>query len=281
MFDPLRAADEPSVPPPDSPPPPPDEQVDQGHRFTRWNRATQVPLLVLGCAFLVLMLVPAFDSTLSRDQLGVVWAAEGVIWLVFCVDYAVKFWLAQYRRDFFRSHRLDLVMVALPMFRPLGALRVVGVFALMARGLRRNRSLLAATYTGGVFVTVLIVGAYTEWLAERNAPGADILTFGESLWWALVTIATVGYGDYVPVTTAGRLIASVLMISGIATLSMVTASVASWLVQLSRREDDQVSKEEERDRQVEQFHTLLHEVKQLNERLERLERRWDARQSEQ
>ena len=257
------------------------EREDQGPRFARWSRATQVPLLVLGCVFLVLMLVPALDSTLSHDQEKVLWTAEGVIWLFFCVDFGAKLWLAEHRRAFFRSHRLDLVMVVLPMFRPLGALRLLGVFTLMGRGLKRNRSLKTATYTGGVFVTVLIVGSYAEWLAERNAPGANILTFGESLWWALVTVATVGYGDYVPVTTTGRLVASVLMITGIATLSLVTASVASWLVQLSRREDDKAAAAERREREIEQFRTLLSEVKQLNERLERLERRWDARESEQ
>ncbi|MEY9874988.1 voltage-gated potassium channel [Streptacidiphilus sp. MAP12-33] len=249
----------------------------QGPRFERWSRATQVPLLVLGCCFLVLMLLPAVDSTLSHDQEKVLWVAEGIIWLVFVVDYSVKVWLAEHRRAFFRSHRLDLVMVVLPMFRPLGALRLLGVFTLMARGLQRNRSLRTATYTGGTFVVVLIVGSYAEWLAERNAAGADIRTFGEAIWWALVTIATVGYGDYVPVTTWGRLIASVLMITGIATLSMVTASVASWLVQLSRREDDQAAAKEQREQQIEQFRTLLREVQQLNQRLERLERRWDER----
>lgn len=270
-------SDSPSDPPRDIRP----DQLDQGPRFARWSRATQVPLLVLGCVFLVLMLLPVLDTELSHDQEKAVWVAEGLVWLFFSVDYAVKLWLAEHRRAFLRSHRMDLLMVALPMFRPLGALRVVGVFALMARGLQRNRSLKTATYTGGVFVFVLIVGSYCEWLAERHAPGANILTFGESLWWALVTIATVGYGDYVPVTVMGRLIASVLMITGIATLSLVTASVASWLVQLSRREDDRAAKAEEREHQIEQFRTLLREVQQLNQRLERLERRWGARRSEE
>jgi voltage-gated potassium channel len=192
----------------------------------------------------------------------------------------MKLWLAERRRAFFKSHRLDILMVVLPMFRPLGVLRVFGVFALMGRGLQRNRSLKTATYTGGVFVIVLIVGSYAEWLAERNAHGANILTFGESLWWALVTIATVGYGDFVPVTTLGRLIASVLMIAGIATLSLVTASVSSWLVQLSRREDDKAAADAVRQQQIEQFRTLLQEVQQLNQRLEHLEQRWDARRSD-
>ncbi|MBF9071013.1 ion channel [Streptacidiphilus fuscans] len=245
----------------------------QGERFERWRRATAVPLLVLGCIFLVLMLLPVLDSELSRDSKLAVLVADSVIWALFCADYTVKLILAQKRKRFFFEHLLDIVLIALPMFRPLGVLRGFGVFAVMARGIRRNRNIKTASYTGAAFVMVLIVGAYGEWLAERNAPGANILTYGDSLWWAIVTAATVGYGDYVPVTTMGKIVASIMMITGVATLSLVTASISSWLVQLSRREDDQVAAAAERQHQLEQFRTLLSEVRQLNERFARLEAR--------
>ncbi|WP_051943266.1 ion channel [Streptacidiphilus rugosus] len=252
--------------------------VDQGPRFERWSRATAVPLLVLGCVFLAVILFPVLGVNLSRDQTIIVWVVGGVIWGIFLLDYWIKLWLAEYRKAFFWDHIFDLALLVLPMFRPLGALRAFGLFALIGRAVRRNRILRTASYTGGAFVMLLLVGSYTEWLAERHAPGANITTLGDSLWWALVTMATVGYGDYVPVTATGRMIASVLMVTGIATLSVVTASVASWLVQLSRREDDKEAAAEERRRQVEEFRTLLREVQQLNERLARLETRWDERQ---
>jgi voltage-gated potassium channel len=66
---------------------------------------------------------------------------------------------------------------------------------------------------------------------ERGAPDANITTMGDSLWWAIVTITTIGYGDYYPVTTPGRWAAAALMIGGFAVLSMVTASVSSWRVE--------------------------------------------------
>ena len=65
---------------------------------------------------------------------------------------------------------------------------------------------------------------------EQDADGANITTFGDSLWWAAVTTATVGYGDRYPVTTEGRLIAVALMLVGIATVGAVIASVTAWLV---------------------------------------------------
>uniref|UniRef100_UPI0013DEA46B potassium channel family protein n=3 Tax=Bacteria TaxID=2 RepID=UPI0013DEA46B len=74
---------------------------------------------------------------------------------------------------------------------------------------------------------------------ERHADGATIVSFGDALWWALVTITTVGYGDLTPVTETGRLIAAGVMISGIALLGVVTATIASWIIdQVGRRDDE-------------------------------------------
>ena len=55
--------------------------------------------------------------------------------------------------------------------------------------------------------------------AERASPDANIVTFGDAIWWAFVTITTVGYGDYYPVTTPGRVVAVLLMAGGVAVLS--------------------------------------------------------------
>jgi voltage-gated potassium channel len=62
---------------------------------------------------------------------------------------------------------------------------------------------------------------------ESGAPGATIKTFADALWWGIVTFLTVGYGDLVPVTTPGRMIASVLMLSGVAGVGVITAKVSS------------------------------------------------------
>ena len=65
--------------------------------------------------------------------------------------------------------------------------------------------------------------------AERGAPGANIDTFGDAIWWAIVTIATVGYGDLYPVTPAGRFYAVLLMAGGIAIVGTASATIISYL----------------------------------------------------
>jgi voltage-gated potassium channel len=82
--------------------------------------------------------------------------------------------------------------------------------------------------------------ALSVYHVEHTASGASIRTFGDSLWWAASTLATVGYGDVVPVTVPGRLIAVVLMGCGLALLGAVTGSFSSYLMQRFARAGDDV-----------------------------------------
>ncbi len=66
--------------------------------------------------------------------------------------------------------------------------------------------------------------------AERGAAGAEINTFGEAVWWSFETIPTVGYGDFDPVTSMGRFIATLIMLVGISVLGVVSAGVAATLI---------------------------------------------------
>jgi voltage-gated potassium channel len=75
----------------------------------------------------------------------------------------------------------------------------------------------------GLVFAIIISGGIGVYLVEHNQPGANITNLGNALWWAVITITTVGYGDYTPVTTIGRIIAVVAMFSGIGiVVSLVT-----------------------------------------------------------
>jgi voltage-gated potassium channel len=88
---------------------------------------------------------------------------------------------------------------------------------------------------------------------EHDAEGANIKTWPDALWWAASTASTVGYGDRVPVTAARRISALLLMISGIALLGVITASLATFFVSHSRgekREEQREAVEDDRQRQI-------------------------------
>jgi voltage-gated potassium channel len=122
--------------------------------------------------------------------------------------------------------------------------------ALVARTARFGRGRLdvqIAIQATTTAVLVLFVGAVGIFDVERDAPHGNIRTFGDAAWWAITTVTTVGYGDRYPVTNEGRLIAVGLMLTGIAVLGVITASIASWFVgnlhTLQLAETEQVSQQ--------------------------------------
>jgi voltage-gated potassium channel len=90
---------------------------------------------------------------------------------------------------------------------------------------RTNILIYAASYAV-VFVYFISLATLN---VERDAPGANITTFGDAIWWAIVTVATVGYGDEYPVTPAGRFYAVFLMAGGIAILGTASATIISLI----------------------------------------------------
>lgn len=196
-----------------------------------WERRTEWPLTLLALAFLLAYAVSVLYPDLPEPFTVVVNVVSTVTWLSFALDYVVRLVLAEHRWAFVRRHPLDLAVLALPVLRPLRALRLVIVLTAIDRRVRGSFRGKAATYVSGSVVFVVFVGALAVLDAERGAPGATIATFGDALWWALATVTTVGYGDELPVTVTGRLVAAGMMLAGIVLLGVVTASLASWFVE--------------------------------------------------
>ncbi|MET8576283.1 potassium channel family protein [Streptomyces sp. NPDC005012] len=206
-------------------------------RDPREDRA-EIPLAVASLLFLAAYALLVLGHGLPAGWRRLALAVIAGAWLVLALDYAARWRRSGQGPRFVRTHWLDTLVLLLPLLRPL---RIVRFYEAVLRRRGRPRLSLQARVMAyaGVSVTLLgLAGALAVYQQERGAPGATIRTFGDSVWWACATLATVGYGDVAPVTPLGRVIAAGLMACGLALLGAVTGSFASWLMTVFATEEE-------------------------------------------
>ena len=192
--------------------------VNGSGRLAEYEARTQGPLDLLALATLWLVVVPPGDF--GHNVTGIVLAFRTALSAVYGIDFAIRSALASRHLRYALTHPLGLIAVIIPPVRVIFSVRLV-------RSVFRRGHLLRFLVTAAVLV---LNGAVIVYLFERHAPGSNIHTLGDALWWSFVTVTTVGYGDFYPVTTSGRVTACFIMGTGLLTLAVVTAQVASSFV---------------------------------------------------
>lgn len=201
----------------------------------RFEQRMAIPMLVAAALLLGVTLALLF-ADLSRTARRTLVAVDGVIWLFFVADYLVRVALSTRRRRFLREEWLDLLLVVLPLLQPL---RLAGVAVRLTRmgvvvrktaqGARalvgRHRLDLALGWAGALVLTAAVVTPLVE------PANSTIRSFGDAVWWSLVTTTTVGYGDVVPLSVAGRVVGAMLMLAGISIIGLLTANIASYFLE--------------------------------------------------
>jgi voltage-gated potassium channel len=236
----------------------------EGPRVAAWESRTEWPLAVLAAAFLALYAVQVLVSRLHGHARTTVDVFVWVIWALFVIDFAVRVILARRHARYVWRHLPDLVIISLPMLRPLRILRVVLLIRLLNRRLADTLRGRVVIYGAVTAILLVFCASLAILQAERGHDGANIKSFGDALWWSVVTICTVGYGDRFPVTFEGRFVGVGLMISGVGLFGAVTASFAAWLV-------DQL-----RDEEAETQQATRTDLRALHDQLDRIEARLDA-----
>jgi voltage-gated potassium channel len=189
----------------------------------------RIRLPIIASALLPLIIVPE-----SNGWVGVL---VGVVtWLVFLVDYVVHHRNLDHYGGTWRG-RFDLfvVLATAPWFLLPGlqagefvvALRLARLVRLVAASKGSRRLFERLGRVAILAVVVLVIASFVAYHAEHRI-NPEFATVGDAMWWGLVTLTTVGYGDIVPITTTGRWAGATIMITGIAVLGTLAGSLASF-----------------------------------------------------
>ena len=229
-----------------------------------WEKRFEPVLLALAAAMVPLIVGP-YVSELSVAVERWFLIGDLIIWAIFVIDLLVRLWLAENRTGFLKSHWPEVLIVVVPIFRPLRLLRLALLVPRVAEILKRRA-------VGGALIGAVVaiaVATIAVALVEQTADG-QIGDWGTALWWALATITTVGYGDVVPETLVGRIIGSLLMIVGIGVFGVFTANVAAWFVAGDDRTQEQTLAElkSSQEQILVELRLLREEVESLHEDFE-------------
>jgi voltage-gated potassium channel len=192
---------------------------------------------------------------------------DDFVCVVFLVDVGVHFALAPSKRAFWRTGWIDLLS-SIPeiswlrwgrAFRVFRILRALRSFAALSEHFFSERAKGTFVMVGLMSVVAVLFATIAVFEVERRAPGSNIHSAGDALWWAFATITTIGYGDHFPVTVAGRIVAVVLVVFGLSFFGTFTAYVASFFLEKAQLKEES------------EIHHLTREVRRLREVIERRE----------
>lgn len=192
------------------------------------------------CTFSLVSLAVETFFHLGKNEVEILDTIDNLVCLFFFLDFVVGFMWASDKLGFLKWGWIDLLS-SIPVIEQLRAGRIVRVVRILrvlrgirivrilAKYLQRHRAdgtILAVIF----FSFLLIVLGSVAILQVETASESNIKTASDALWWAVVTMTTVGYGDKFPVTDEGRIIACVLMVSGVGIFGTLSGSIASWIM---------------------------------------------------
>jgi len=235
-------------------------------RAARAKKLFEPLVLIAALAVVPVVLIEARSPSLL--WLEITYIANWLIWAVFVLEYAVLVTLVDDKWAYTRSAWLDIliIIVSFPLLpamlaatrlarlarltRVLRILRLVRVGAAISRAGQALRRMLGKRKLGYLITVTVILATAFGVLLVLVEPGVE--TVEEGVWWAIVTLTTVGYGDLYPATTEGRIVGALLMMLSIVFVATMTAVMAATFV-----DDDRPD--------------LTAELAELNDRLERIE----------
>ncbi|WP_341501891.1 potassium channel family protein [Gallaecimonas sp. GXIMD4217] len=199
--------------------------------------AFELAMMVLSILSVVIIVLHQFGP-FSPDEKELLLYVDTGICLIFLTNFFSGLIRASDKKRFIRTHWIDF-LASIPavdvlrygrIFQVLRVMRMLRVANQVIRHLMKESE--SAVLASMLLIMVVVVGgsAIAILLTEAGREGSNIATAEDAIWWSLVTISTVGYGDYYPVTTAGRIISAVVIIAGVSLFGGLSGLVASKLL---------------------------------------------------
>jgi len=238
-------------------------------RSRRVEHLLEIPLAV--AALLTIPVIAIEESATSEFWRTVGTVLNWATWLVFVAEVAIMLAIVPDRWRWIRTHKLDVILTVLtppvlpPGLQALRALRLLRLLRLARLGpiARRLFTGDGLRFAGFLALAVVFGGGVAFYSAEHRTQNIGL---GDSIWWAVTTMTTVGYGDVFPETAMGRFVGATIMLIGIGLLALVTGAVAEQFLKGGADElEDAVEHEQQEARRV------AEELRALNERLDRME----------
>lgn len=206
----------------------------QGRNWmSRLNIIYEVFIFFLILLYLTVIIVGYSGSeVLSRQEIK--WLDYSLI-VYFFIEYIVRLYLAPKKWVFVKRNIFDLIaLIPFDAFfkiaRLMRLIRLIRImkFSKTIRGIFNSGGL---SYVVAFTVLVMSWGSISVYVLEKGS-NPSINSFSDSIWWSIVTVTTVGYGDISPVTEGGRIIAGILMLVGIGLIGSITGSMAIYFADL-------------------------------------------------
>ncbi len=240
----------------------------ENSRAVRWGEILEVPMLLIALWIMLEWYLHA-KGMLSTDARTI---SDWVIWAFFFFEAATLLTLSDKRWRHITRNWANMVIIVLafpPLYdvwQQLGSLRVVRMLFLVGlfiHNIGMVRAILAQNHLGKTLFVVLLFVTGGGILISSIDPAIN--SPWDGIWWAWVTVTTVGYGDVVPGSAAGRVFAAILMLLGISMLSLITANISAYL--LSRSAEKELRYEQ---RELKKLLQLEERLNTIEEKLDRL-----------
>ncbi|KGY08725.1 potassium channel family protein [Vibrio sp. MarTm2] len=228
-------------------------------------------LLSLILSFMALFVISGLlFFPLRPETRQVLIGLDFLICSIFMLQLSVDLIRSTNKLQFMKRHWIDF-LASLPMIEPLRYARLFSILRVVLvirssrnviRQLLRNKHETTLASILLLMVILLTAGSSMMLFIEGHSPSANIKDGGDAMWWALVTISTVGYGDHYPVTDGGRILAAGLIICGVGLFGMISGLVTSMITSPSKV---QTTRSENKEK------LLIELVEKQNEILRRLD----------